>query len=176
MGKFQYTDRRLQQMGRGEQSRERKFAVSGKTQIAEGVRRRNEILLDDYYDDLRKRGVPAGMALTRRKQVEAYLNTYLLAACGEQMEQGSRALPKYIRNYYPRARAGINGAEIREICESIRLFYCLMQEEGYLEKKCLDSFNRRFWYAVHVQAGRCLGAGRKRKEKRGTKSRREKKA
>ena len=93
------------------------------------------------------------------------------------MEQGSRTLPKYLKNCYPKGCAAKTCAEIREICESIRLFYRLMQQEGYLEKKCLDAFNRRFWYAVHVQAGRYKGAGRgKKRRKRGGKNRREKKA
>ncbi|MGN1024730.1 MAG: hypothetical protein ACI4OJ_14595 [Lachnospiraceae bacterium] len=121
------------------------------TRTQEGERRRNEILLDDFYADLRKSGIPAGEALKRRKQAEGFLNTYLLSGQGEQMEQGAVRLLPYLRTC---RKGGTSCQEIREITESLRLFYHCMEDTGYLDAKSKNRLEKQCWFALHLGAGR----------------------
>lgn len=151
-GKVSYTVRAPERLvGGRRQGTERGRRVRQCTGTQEGDRRRNEILLDDYYADLRAHMVPAGKSLRRRKQAEGFLNTYLLSEQGEQMEQGIIRLLPYLR---ARRKSGTSCPGIREITESLRLFYRCMAETGYLDAGAVNRLERTCWFALHLGAGR----------------------
>lgn len=138
-------------LGEEHNEAERGRRVSQVTRTQEGERRRNEILLDDFYADLRRSGTPAGEALRKRKQAESFLNSYLLAEQGEQMEQGAGRLLPYLRTC---KKGGTSCQGIREITESLRLFYCCMEDTGYLDAKSKNRLEKQCWFALHLGAGR----------------------
>ncbi len=100
------------------------------------IRKENSRYLDTFLEDIK--GLSRKTIRNHLKNVDFYINDYLLREEVFSMEEGVTYIDSYLGNYFIRKCMWSTPETIKSTAASIKKFYRSMMNHGFIEKESYD--------------------------------------
>ena len=106
--------------------------------MAEKIREENENYLQLFYEELQEKGISTKTANKHTRNIDFYLNQFLLHYEPMSMEDGCFQVDSFLGDFFIRKCMWSTPSAIKQYTTSLKKFYKCMLEHGHVEK---DSYN-----------------------------------